>query len=278
MRRLTLSLQRLGFIALNTLREAIRQRILSLLILLGLIVVSGAQYLRDFHFGSPELKFISDLGLGAMGLFGAILAVVLTAQLFFQEIEHHTVQTLLARPVSRAEFVLGKLLAIAVILAAFCGLLTALLAVVLRVREVSLLQDWPEGITGGAVVNYASLVVMGGLQWLKLLVLAALTLLVASYARTAVFAMVTGFLIFILCHFQPLAQAASTRVGASGTSRAIASVAHLFPNFRLFGFADLASGPDGWLWSQVGRVALYGLGYAAVAGALAIFCFRRREL
>lgn len=277
MGRVAFSPRRLGFIALNTLREAMRERILSLLALLALIVVSGAQYLRDFHFGLPELKFIADLGLGTIAAFGTVLAVVMTAQLFFHEIEHHTVQTLLAKPVGRAEFILGKLLAVAVILGAFCGLLSVLLAGVLWLRETSLLRECPEAITGGRLINYAHLAAVGLLQWLKLLVLATLTLLVASYARTPLFTMVMGFAIFVICHLQHLAQAASARAGASAVGRVTAVVARVFPDFLLFHFADSAGANEAWPWDQLGRVALYGLGYASVAGALAVFCFRRRE-
>ncbi len=103
----------------------------------------GARTLRDFHFGSSELKFIADLGGGALACFGAVLTVVTTAQLFFSEIERRTVLTLLAKPVWRMEFVLGKFAGVALMTGAFCLLLTGLLAVVLWFRESALMRELP---------------------------------------------------------------------------------------------------------------------------------------
>ena len=252
--------RRLVFIALNTLREAVRQRILSFLLLLALIVVLGAQYLRDFHFGSPELKFIADLGFGTIAGFGTVLAVVLTAQLFFHEVEHRTVLTLLAKPVGRAEFILGKFLGSAAIIAVFCGMLTILLAGVLWTREGSLMREYPEAFAGGRVIDYAHVVAGGLLQWLKLLVLAALTLLIASYARTQLFAVVMGFVIFVICHLQYLAREIGERAGNSVTGIAAGLVGLVFPNFQLFTFADARwNGDFPWGTSWAGGALCLGL-------------------
>jgi len=264
--------RQLLFIALNTLRAAVHQKVLTFLLLLALALVLGAQSFREFHFGSPELKFISELGFGAMALFGAVLAVVATAQLFFNEIEHRTVLTLLAKPVGRAEFLLGKFLGVAVVIGAFCGLLTVVLAGVLWMRETALRGELPEALAGGRAVNYAHLAAIGLLQWLKLAVLAALTLLVASYAQTQLFTMVTGFLVCVICHLQYLAQEAAARAGAPA-SRVIANlVALIFPNFQLFTDSGLVT------WSQLAWVSAYAFAYMAAACALAVYYFSRREL
>lgn len=277
MERVGFSFRRLWFIACNTLREAVRQKVFTFLLLLALVVMLGVHSFRDLHFGSPELKFIADLGLGVMAGFGAVLAVVATTQLFFSEIERRTVQTLLAKPVWRAEFVLGKFVGAAVLIGVFCGLLTVLLAGVLWARESALMQEWPEAFAGGRLIKYGHLAVVGLLQGSKLLVLAALTLLVASYAQTQLFTMVTGFLVFVMGHLQHLAQAAGERAGASAMAVISGWVARALPNFQLFNLGEILGGNGSLAWSHVLRVMLYGLGYAAAACALAVFCFRRRE-
>ena len=278
MDRVVFSPRRLGLIALNTLREAVRQRILNLLVVLALVVVLGAQCFRDFHFGSPELKFIADIGSGATAVFGTVLAVVLMAQLFFSELEHRTALTLLAKPVWRAEFILGKYAGVAVMLGAFCGSLTLVLAGVLWVRETALMRDLPEDFAGGRVINYAHLAAAGMLQWLKLLVLSALTLLAASYARTQLFTMVMGFFVFVICHLQHWALAASARAGATAAGVAMGLVARVLPDFQLFNLTDTMGGGETLGWSSLGRVVLYALAYMAAACGLAVFCFRRREI
>ena len=111
----TFSIRSLSLIAQNTLREAVRQRVFGFLLLLALGLVLGVHFFQEFNFGTPELRFIADLGFGAIGLLGAVLAVTATAQLFFSELENRTVLTLLAKPLGHAEFVLGKFLGAAAV-------------------------------------------------------------------------------------------------------------------------------------------------------------------
>lgn len=278
MRPVSLSPRRVACIAFNTLREAVRQKFLNCLVLLAGLLVLGAQGLRDFHFGSPELKFLADLGFGAMAAVGTVVAVVAMSQLFFSEIEHRTVLTLLAKPVWRAEFVLGKLLGVAVLTAGFCALLTALLVAVLWHRESALMREWPDAMVAGRVVDFGQVAVTGLVQWLRLLVLSALTLLVASYARTQLFTTVMGFLVAVICQLQPLALAASARTGSAVGGAVMALLLRAVPNFQLFAVAGSSGGGEGWRWDSVGKIAGYATGYVAVAGGLAVFCFRRREL
>jgi len=278
MNRVRFSLRRLLAIAHNTLREAVRQKIFLILLVLALGLVAGAQFLRELHFGSHELKFLADVGFGAIAGFGAVLAVVATAQLFFSEIERRTILTLLAKPVWRAEFVLGKFAGVAVLTAVFCGGLTALLAGALWVRESSLLRELPDAFTGDGMISYAHVAVVGLLQWLKLLLLSALTLLVASYAQTQLFTVVMGFVVWVICHLQHLAQAASAQPGASVVRVIMGWVAHVLPDFQVFNLGEILGGDRALPWSYLGRVLLYAGAYVVVGCALAVFCFRRREL
>lgn len=278
MNRVPFSWLRVGLIAQNTVREAVRQKVVGGLLLLALVLVAGAQFCRDFNFGAPELKFIADLGFGVIGLLGAVLTVTLTAQLFFSELERRTVLTLLARPVWRTEFVLGKYFGVAVVIAVFCGVLTVLLGVVIWARELNLMREFPDVFPAGRTVNYGWLGATGLLLGLKLAVLGALTLLVASYARSQSFAVVTGFLIWVIGHLQYLALEAAGRTGSPLRRTLMEWLGRVLPNFQLFGEAGLASAAGGVAWEFVGRVALYALGYVAAACALAVVCFKRREI
>ncbi len=272
------SITRLRLIAGNTLLEATRQKLFNFLLLLALGLVASAQGFRDFNFGAPELKFLSDFGFGAMAFFGSALTITATAQLFFSEIESRTVLTLLAKPVGRAEFVLGKLLGVAVVTAVFCALLTALLAGVLWSRETSLMREMPDAFANGRVLHYGGLLAAGFVQWLKLAVLAALTLLIASFAQSQLYTMIAGFFVLVICHLQYLAQETYAR-SASALARAVGGVIGvLFPNFQLFNFLDDAGAGGVVPWASVARVTIYAAGYIAAAGALAVYSFRQREI
>jgi len=275
---MTDSLRRIGYIAGNTLREASRQRLFQFLLSLALALVLGARWLRDFNFGAPELKFLIDCGLGAIAFFGAALTVTATAQLFFSEIENRTALTLLAKPVWRGEFVLGKFLGITALVGLFCVVLTGLLIAVVWVREGELVALSPDAFSQGRIVSYGAIALAGLLQWLKFAVLCAFGLLIASFAQTQLFTMVMGFLFLVICHLQYLAQDSYARAGTLAGRLAAAGLAALFPNFQLFSLGDALAAGQSTPAAHTLRIALYALGYSAVACALAIHVFRRREI
>lgn len=278
MPRLPGSAVRIGLIAGYTLRQASRQRVFHAILVLAVALVVGVQWLRELSFGTSELKFVADFGFGAIAFFGAALAIASTAQLFFAEIEQRTVLTLLARPVRRSEFLLGKFAGIAAVLAVFGGVLTASLALVLWSRETALMRAYPDAFGHGRAIDYAALAGAGFAQWLKLSVLAALTLLVASFARTQLFTMVTGFFILVICHLQHFAQHAAARGGSLWSRGAAWLLATAFPDFQTFDFSESVGAGDGISAGTLAGVSGYGIAYAAAVCALAIFSFNRREL
>lgn len=270
--------RRICVIAQNTMLEAVRQRLFAFLALVSIAVVVSALFFRDFNFGSSELKFISDFGLGALTLFGSVLAIVTTAQLFFSEIENRTVLTVLAKPVFRSEFVLGKFLGVLLILLVFVVLVATALVSVLFWRERQLMESNPAAFAHGSLVAYGGLVVVAALQWLKFALTAALTLLVASYANTNLFTVAVSFLILVICHLQHLAHDAWSHASTSVAKMAARVLALLFPNFQLFNLGEeIASG--GSVSGELAlRVASYAAIYILVVLALAIFSFRQREI
>jgi hypothetical protein len=267
---------RIGLIAGNTLLEAVRQKLFSFLVLVAAALVVGAQGFRDFNFGAPELKFLADFGFGAMSFFGAALTIAATAQLFFSEIENRTVLTLLAKPVGRADFVLGKFVGVVVVLAVFCAGLTALLAAVLWTREGALMRELPDAFRHGRVLDYGTIFTIGFLQWSKLAVLAALTLLIATFAQSQLYTLVMGLFVLVICHLQYLAEEVYARAGSAVGTAVGSALGLLFPNFQLFNLTDDVGAV--LAWDRVVRVELYALGYVVAAGALAIYSFRRREI
>ena len=269
---------RVFLIAQNTLREAARQKLLLFFGLLAVALVLGARWFREFDFGAAELKFLADCGFGAMAFFGAVLVIAATAQLFFGELENRTVQTLLAKPVWRAEFIFGKFAGVAALAGIFCLLQTVLLAAVLWTREAELIRAFPDAFASGPTVHYANLVIAGTLQWLKLAVLGSLVLLVASFAQTQLFSVGAGFFILVIGHLQSLAHDAYAGGAWSIGRLAGIFLVSMFPNFQVFTLADSIAAADAPSWTSVARVVAYGFGYVVVSCGLAVFSFCRREI
>ena len=122
-----------GAVALNTFREAVRDRVLYNLILFALLMIGAAVLVGQISIGIERLVII-NLGLSAISVFGLVMAIFIGVGLVYKEIEKRTLYSLLARPVRRWEFLVGKyvglLLTLVVnILLMSVGLAAALFAV-----------------------------------------------------------------------------------------------------------------------------------------------------
>ncbi len=272
------SFSRLTLIAGNTFLEAVRQKLFNFLLLLAIGLVASAQFFREFNFGSSELKFIADFGLGALVFFGSALTIATTAQLFFSEIENRTALTLLAKPLWRAEFVFGKFLGVFAVIGVFCALTIGLMMVLLYNRENQLMTANPEAFESGRLIAYGDLLIVGLLQWLKFGVLSAIVLLIASFSNTNLFTVVTGFFVLVICHLQYLARDAYANVDNIVLSNVVRLLSFVFPNFQLFNLGDEIGQGAGVSGDVALRVAGYGLAYIAVIGGLAVYSFRNREI
>lgn len=119
-------------IALNTYREAVRARIL-----LGLFALALGTALYSIAVGEFALKnaprVVADLGAASISLYSLVVAIIVAATSLYRELEQKTIFPILARPISRAEYLIGKylgtLLTLAVFIAADAAVVLFILAV-----------------------------------------------------------------------------------------------------------------------------------------------------
>src|SRR4026209_2391542 len=110
------SFWRIGAIARNAFREAVRDRVLYNLVLFVLLLTAAAVFIGELS-GGQERKIIVDLGLSAMLLFGVFIAIFVGVGLVYKEIERRTIYAIFAKPVGRGEFLVGKYLGLCLTLA-----------------------------------------------------------------------------------------------------------------------------------------------------------------
>jgi len=126
------SLHRILIIARNTLTEAVRQKVLNVLLIFGLVLICSSVTVSQLAtpdidaagLFSEQIKFVKDFGCGAIGLFGFFIALLSTALLIPQELDKRTIYTILAKPVRRAEFLLGKFVGVVLLLALSVALMS----------------------------------------------------------------------------------------------------------------------------------------------------------
>src|SRR5690349_14147119 len=111
-------LARVSVVMLNTYREAVRAKVLHGLFAVALATAAYCIVVGQFASGAAA-RVISNLGTASMALYGAFVAIVLNAAALHREIELKTLYPILARPISRSEYVLGKYLGTLSTLAAF---------------------------------------------------------------------------------------------------------------------------------------------------------------
>jgi len=263
-----------------TFLEAVRQKFFAFLIILGAAMVLSSVAFRFLDFGHGELKFIADFGFGGMFLFGSILAVVMTAQLFFAEMDNRTALTLLAKPLSRAEFLIGKFFGVWMILGLFVIILSALLGLVLwgRAQELSLLAEQSGRVAPDFSIG--GLGIFAVLQWLRLSVVAAIVLAVAAAARTFLFAVILGALTVVAGQLQWIAQDVLLKPTESLLYKSILWLtSRILPNLQQFNIGDALVLDSGTVAvTSIGWVVLSGLLYTTAYLLLGTLVFRRREI
>src|SRR5579885_3827062 len=99
-------------IAINTFREAVRDRVLYNLIAFAMLMSGAAILVGQISIGIERLVVV-NLGLTAVSLFGVVIAIFIGIGLVAKEIEKKTLYTVLSRPVQRWEFIVGKFFGLA---------------------------------------------------------------------------------------------------------------------------------------------------------------------
>jgi ABC-type transport system involved in multi-copper enzyme maturation permease subunit len=96
-------------IAANTVRDAVRNRVLYVLVFFSLVMIGTSVLLATLSYVERE-RILQDVGLGAIRFFGAAIAIFMGVGLIHREVERRTIYTILSKPVTRAQFLAGKYL------------------------------------------------------------------------------------------------------------------------------------------------------------------------
>lgn len=246
-------------IALATVREAIRDRILYLLLVFALGVIAVSRFVSLLTVGD-EAKIVKDLGLAALSLFGVLTAMFTGVSLVFKEIERRTVYTLLANPVRRWHFIVGKYLGLVAVLAANAALMYAVLAGALLIQGES-----PAGLAPAVLLIVVELALV-----------AAFAILFSSFTNP-ILAAVGTLAVFISGHLVWSFELLAKRIRGDVARRACEILERVLPNLDRLDVKAAAVHGTPLAWSYVGWGVAYGVLYAAVVVAAATFIFERRD-
>ena len=256
-------LRRIRLIARTPILEAVRRREVYVIVLVTLALILAASTIRFFHL-SALYKFYHEVALKTIGVATALTVIVLAARQLPREFERRTIYTLLAKPVSRAEFLIGRYLGI-VAAGTFC------LALFLAAFSLG----W---LVFRAPINWIALAQFAVLQVLGLAVLAALAFVLSMLLNLDA-AIVSCVLLFLLGHVLTNALVVlRDYVGGAGRV-ALIVMNYCVPQPALFDLS--ARVVHDWppvSAAAMGRAALYAAMFIVPYLAVAYALFRRRAL
>jgi ABC-type transport system involved in multi-copper enzyme maturation permease subunit len=255
--------RRIRAIAINTFRESVRDRVLYNLILFVLVLVGASVFVSELSL-DQETKFIADLGLSSMLVFGGLIAIFIGVGLVYKEIEKRTIYNLLSKPVHRHEFIIGK----------YMGLAMTLLvnsAVMVVGTELALVYA-----NRGLVQLQVSILPAAYLIFLELLLLVAVALLFSSFT-TPMLAALYSFAIYIIGHFSGDLWLAASMTDSTLTRYILTIFYYLLPNLSNFGFISEASHGRIVPLSMLLQVTVYAAVYIGILLSGTTMIFQRRN-
>jgi ABC-type transport system involved in multi-copper enzyme maturation permease subunit len=257
----TSPLKRIFSIALNTFREAVRDRVLYNLVLFVLLITASAIFLGELTAGQ-EARTIVNLGLGACLIFGAFISIFVGVSLVSKEIEKRTVYAIFSKPISRSEFILGKYLGLC---------LTLLVNVLVMGVGVSLALLY---VGGGS----SALTIWGAvfLIYLELMILTAVAVLFSSFSSPALSALLS-FFVFIIGHFSAALNELAKSLGSSFAKIFFSTIYYLLPNLSHFSFNTNAANNEVPPAAMLGGAVLYALVYVMILLVMTVMIFSRRN-
>jgi ABC-type transport system involved in cytochrome c biogenesis permease component len=286
------SFARISAITSNTITELTRLKVFYALLVFGLVLIGSSIFMAEFSF-QQEFQILKDVSLGAISIFTSLLAIVATARLLPQDVEDRTVYTILAKPVPRFEYVLGKIAGVLLLLAISTLLMSAAFVLVLYMREQAVahavarqLSNAPRDQVADAVRAVRSAAfnvnIVPGIViiYLKACLLAALTLFVSTFATSNIFTIVVMAFIYFIGHLEATAREYWLQEHSSGLIARVflAIVALLFPDLQAFNLVDDIVAGTAISMALFAKTALLGVFYTVIYTLLAAFVFYGREL
>jgi Cu-processing system permease protein len=257
-------MKRAGVVAMNTFREAVRDRVLYNLVFFALLMMVAAIAVGQISIGIEQTVIVS-LGLSAISVIGLLISIFIGVALVSKEMDKRTLYALLAKPVRRWEFLLGKFGGLVLTLAVnTAAMALGLLLVLIYVKHSLERSD--------AVVLVAVYFIL-----LKLALIVALVLLFSCFTTPLLAILFTVGLYVVGLYVQEL-----RNLPAEVMSPAMAAftkwLSYVLPNFENYNVMAMAAHGRAVPGALILQNTLYTVVYCAIVLTAAAAVFSRRNL
>ena len=251
---------KIGAIAGITFKEAKRDRILYLLFFFAALGIVSSRVLAILTVGD-RVKIIKDVGLASISLFGVLMAILIGTGLVYKEIDKKTIYTLLAKPLHRAEFILGKFLGLVLTLFVMTAAMTLIFLAIVYAHTLK--------IEGSLLVAVAYI-------FLELVLITAVAILFSSFS-TPILSSLFALAFYLIGHLSWGLELLIQKMRPGAGKALVKGLALILPDLENFNFkTEVVHGlpiPPGIYLSSF----LYGVCYTAFILGLAVLIFRRRD-
>jgi ABC-type transport system involved in multi-copper enzyme maturation permease subunit len=259
-------------VAINAFRESVRDRVPYNLVIFALLLM-GASFVLGQLTAGQDLKIIKDLGLAATSIFGLFIAIFIGIGLVSKEVERRSIYALLAKPVTRAQFIVGKYAGLVLTLVVNVTAMTIGLYIVLAylgwTETEATKAAWEAPATDPALLKAVILITV------ELMLVTAIALFFSTFSTPLLSAGLT-FGLYVAGHFNADLKNLDQIISSRPTIWLARAAYHVLPDFSAFDVkTQVVHGlavPAGYIAATVGYGALY-IG-ALLIGATIIFSRR----
>jgi ABC-type transport system involved in multi-copper enzyme maturation permease subunit len=257
-------MRRVGVVALNTFREAVRDRVLYNLMFFALAMIAASILVGQVSIGIEEMVIVS-LGLSAISVIGLLIAMFIGVGLVSKEMDKRTLYALLAKPVRRWEFLLGKFGGLVLTLTVNTVAMTAGLFLALKLVKTS-----AEPLEGAVLVAVYFIV-------LKLALVVALALLFSCFTTPLLSILYTAGL-YIAGLFVTEMRTYQSETMSRALQSLLRWLSYLLPNFENFDVMAGAAHGRAIPGMLIAQNTAYAALYCAIVLTVAAVIFTRRDL
>jgi len=187
----------IGYIAVNVFKESVRDKVLYNLVFFAVLLI-GISFLLGQLTAGQDIKVIKDLGLAAISVFGLFISVFIGIGLVSKEVDRRSIYSLLSKPISRQQFIIGKYVGLVLTLLVNVSVMTLAYYVVLGgmawVAGGWFLPAWEAPAVDPALLKAVAMI------FLQLMMITALALLFSTFSSPILSAALT-FGLYIAGHF-----------------------------------------------------------------------------
>lgn len=261
----------LGYI---TFKEGIKSRALFGILIMVLFLFAVTEMLTDL-FMRDVLKVAADLSLSTISFSGLLIVLFIGINLLSKDIDKKTIYMVISRPISREQYILGKLFGISMLVVVSVLFLGVLSSIPVYLSKLS--YDNPQAIFKWSIYFIAIVFIA-----MKLVLLVSVTVFFSSFTSSSFISLILTIATYIIGSTAEVVKGLiDTKIEGVDISPVVASVIkfvyYVFPNLSAFDLKIQAAHglllPDGYiLWTT-----LYWFFYVAIMASAAAFIMKRRE-